>query len=374
MKKNRTVALMKRKEVYYARWYGDDGRQVWRSLKTGDKNLARRKLVAIEGVVESPRESEVVVKSLGYQEAWEIFLKERRQFLGEITMATYANKWNVFWKYVIQEHHVDTLESLSEAHVEAWRTWLAERLKRNSINTHITIMVVIWNGLIKAKCWDRPNPFAGLTKFNTKLLRQERGRPQFLDEEEIKRLLIAARAHSRDVYLFCTLGVYLGLRHGEIMAARWDWFRWPAAAGQTGWCVVPYTDEQWQSKGRKDRTIPMAPGLIEALRPFRGAGREYVVEPENMVWNRKNVRSLVCSEALPGLLKTAAIEKTIRPKELRHTFASNAVMKGVNPYKLMEWMGHESLDTLKIYAHLQGDDPEIARVYTDVQVPYLEVI
>jgi len=48
---------------------------------------------------------------------------------------------------------------------------------------------------------------------------------------------------------------------------------------------------------------------------------------------------------------------------LRHTFASRAAQAGVPIPKLSAWMGHKSIATTMIYAHLApGYDADIERV------------
>lgn len=42
----------------------------------------------------------------------------------------------------------------------------------------------------------------------------------------------------------------------------------------------------------------------------------------------------------------------VTPHTLRHTFASQAVMAGVPIYTVSHWLGHASLQTTQIYAHL----------------------
>ena len=41
---------------------------------------------------------------------------------------------------------------------------------------------------------------------------------------------------------------------------------------------------------------------------------------------------------------------------LRHTFASRLVQRGVNIYDVSKLLGHASVQTTQIYAHLRNDD------------------
>jgi len=44
---------------------------------------------------------------------------------------------------------------------------------------------------------------------------------------------------------------------------------------------------------------------------------------------------------------------------LRHTFASQLAMAGVSLYKIKSWLGHASVTTTEIYAHLAPVDEDI---------------
>ena len=60
-----------------------------------------------------------------------------------------------------------------------------------------------------------------------------------------------------------------------------------------------------------------------------------------------------------AITEDAEIECTIH--ELRHTFASQLAIAGVSIYKISKWLGHASIKTTEIYAHLTPNDDDIGR-------------
>ncbi len=67
----------------------------------------------------------------------------------------------------------------------------------------------------------------------------------------------------------------------------------------------------------------------------------------------------------PGVRKIVAkyreqahIAKKVSCHGLRHTFATQKAAKGVSPYQLQAWLGHESLAATQIYVHLGRQDAQ----------------
>ena len=61
-----------------------------------------------------------------------------------------------------------------------------------------------------------------------------------------------------------------------------------------------------------------------------------------------------------SLSQLTSIGIKIRFHDLRHTFASHAAQSGrVSLYQIKEWLGHSSIDTTEIYAHLLPYDDSI---------------
>ena len=51
-----------------------------------------------------------------------------------------------------------------------------------------------------------------------------------------------------------------------------------------------------------------------------------------------------------------ATSKKITPHTLRHTFASNLVMKGADILKVQKLLGHQSVKTTEIYLHVHDKE------------------
>lgn len=60
-------------------------------------------------------------------------------------------------------------------------------------------------------------------------------------------------------------------------------------------------------------------------------------------------------------VRAAGLDDDYKFNTLRHTFASWAVIAGVDLYRVSKWMGHKSISTTEIYAHLA---PEYGTVMT----------
>jgi integrase/recombinase XerD len=63
------------------------------------------------------------------------------------------------------------------------------------------------------------------------------------------------------------------------------------------------------------------------------------------------------SQLLHALAVTAGIKKRVHPHLLRHSFATWALTRGMNPLTLAQILGHSSLVMIQnVYAHLTPAD------------------
>jgi integrase len=183
----------------------------------------------------------------------------------------------------------------------------------------------------------------------------EKNPPRFLSTEEIERLLKTAEG-SLLAPMIAT-GIYAGLRYGELVFLEWSDIDFKLSTIT----VRNKASENFHTKSRKFRVIP----LHEKLRPILLAWKETSLELQ------KDKETQYCfsnGEGRPYLnnlrrefiiiLKKAKIIN-FRFHDLRHTFASQLAMAGVDIYKISKLLGHSSVIVTQIYAHLVPEKIDI---------------
>jgi integrase/recombinase XerD len=175
------------------------------------------------------------------------------------------------------------------------------------------------------------NPCKGIGKITfTKKL------PVYLEIHEINNLLDVANAESpRDSmiirFLFAT-----GVRVSELTNVRKRDINW-----QTGAITV-------LGKGDKERKVIVMPEFMEVLREYcKGFKDEQKLFDYHTGTVQDDFRKLV---------KMSGIQKHVTPHKMRHSFATHMLRGGTNIVLIQKFLGHTSLNTTQIYAHVSEDD------------------
>ena len=106
-----------------------------------------------------------------------------------------------------------------------------------------------------------------------------------------------------------------------------------------------------QSKGKKDRVVPIGNFLIEQLREYYKLFRPkvYLFEGQHAA-ERYSDRSLQL--VLKGAVKKAKINKPVTLHWLRHSYATHLLESGTDLRYIQELLGHGSSKTTEIYTHV----------------------
>ena len=105
------------------------------------------------------------------------------------------------------------------------------------------------------------------------------------------------------------------------------------------------------SKGKKDRIVPLSPKILEMLREYYLGfkPKNYLFEGQT-VGNPYDNRSL--QQVLKQALKKAGITKPVTLHWLRHSYATHLLESGTDLRYIQELLGHNSSKTTEIYTHV----------------------
>jgi integrase/recombinase XerD len=163
--------------------------------------------------------------------------------------------------------------------------------------------------------------------------------PSVLSPQEVAQLL-AAVIHPR-YRLILRIAYGCGLRLGEVL-------RLQVGDIDSGRMLLHIR----QSKGRKDRLVPLPPRLLEELRAWWVCHR-----PRTWLFPGRKGRPLhggsvqrVCRQAA----RRCGLTKRVTPHTLRHSYATHLVEAGVDLETVRQLLGHRDLKTTTCYTHVAG--------------------
>ena len=113
-------------------------------------------------------------------------------------------------------------------------------------------------------------------------------------------------------------------------------------------------DQEGTPKGGRTREVPLSNEAIATLKAHRHLKGDYVFCETN---GRRLTHSRV-KGVVPSTCKKAGLAKRLTTHDLRHTFASHLVMRGVALKAVQELLGHATMEMTTRYAHLS---PEVKR-------------
>lgn len=106
-----------------------------------------------------------------------------------------------------------------------------------------------------------------------------------------------------------------------------------------------------QSKGKKDRIVPLSLKILELLRLYYS-----IYKPKIWLFEGQNGNEKYSDHSLQSVLKQALakvkITKPVSLHWLRHSYATHLLENGTDLRYIQELLGHNSSKTTEIYTHV----------------------
>jgi integrase len=382
---------------YTYRWTKPDGKQgrltigQWPAMNPGDaRDAARRESEVIDRkgdtltmtATRKAKRTELAKAAVGSVPTVRAFLNERYEpYLRTHCKTADHGAANA---HLIRMSFPDFLDNpLNEItgwRLEKWRSdRQAEGLTKTTTNKKLTALRGLLSRAIEWEVID-VHPMKAV-----KAQKEPSGRVRFLTGEEAERLyaaLLSREQHLRDArdrgnahrtsrryarlpslrkvefvdYLrpAVLVSIMTGLRRGELLALRWSDIDLTHR-------IVTVRDES--AKTSKMRHIPINDDLFRVLKAWQTLADTTYVFAGSTGEPLTEVKT-----AWASVLKAAKIEN-FRWHDLRHTFASWLVQRGIDLNVVRELMGHASIQMTLRYAHLAPDNK--ARAVSVIKMPGL---
>ena len=176
--------------------------------------------------------------------------------------------------------------------------------------------------------------------------KQEKRLPQFLDTQEVQKLLEAPRIHTKNK-------THAGLRDRAILEVLYSTgIRISELAG-IRLADVDFLGEvvKVRGKGKKERLAPIGSVALRALRDYLavrgGASGAIFLNKAGKQLSARGIQRLT-----EKYRKQSFINKAISPHTLRHSFATHLLDAGANLRAVQELLGHRNLSTTQRYTHV----------------------
>jgi integrase len=183
-----------------------------------------------------------------------------------------------------------------------------------------------------------PNPVRG------RLLPEPPGRVRWISREESERLIQCA--DSPALADFIRLALHTGCRSGELMALEWARVDFQ----QNLLRLYPQ-----HTKTARRRSVPLNAQALAALQSRLSWRNQHCPGHAHVFLNARCGCRQTFNKAFHAACNQAGIED-FRIHDLRHTCAAWLVNAGVPLITVRDLLGHSSIQTTEIYAHLSPDN------------------
>jgi integrase len=308
------MGLYRRDKIF---WFSitHQGRRVQESLKTNNRKLAEKLYAKVmTDMIEGRYFTSTLAKATMFQEMTSKYLAEHAHSRDPISIKALSRFFND-----------KTLFEITTRSIAEYKRQRLEKVKPATVYQELALLRRMFNVAMNEWEWVKDNPVSRLS-FS---VGNKNARYRWLTIEEEQRLIDCA-ANPQWLRTLLVVALQTGMRRGEILDLKWQDVDF---AKRTIMIV--------KSKNGERRMIPMSNFVKEVLSKVKIRDISGKVFPIA-------VRSL--RVAYEKALSKAEIED-FTFHDLRHSFATKLVQRGVDLYKVKELLGHKTLAMTARYAH-----------------------
>ena len=207
--------------------------------------------------------------------------------------------------------------------------------KSYTVNFELTTLKTMFILAVKWKYLEA-SPAEGV-----KQLKAEDSKPRrFLTDAECDRLLRACEPEYRSI--FFTL-IHTGMRKAELLNLEWNDLDFKRR-------IIKIRRKSFWIPKAGEREIPMSDAVADVLEGLPRQSHFVFPDKDGEAMNGNFLRL-----QLIRIAKNAAIYDLTEVHALRHTFASQLLMRGVDLPTVQKLMGHSNIETTLIYSHQTTD-------------------
>jgi len=263
-------------------------------------------------------------ESLEKIKQFKYWMRSRRY--GESTIKTYTDSLETFLRYFA---HKPINEITNEDLINFNNRYILANSFSSSYQNQIVNAVKLFFKSIEDK------------KLQPELImrpKTEKKLPNVLSKEEIKQILNAPSNIKHKAML--SLIYSCGLRRSELLNLKLK-----DIDSKRGLIIIK------QSKGRKDRIVPLSPKILEMLRDYYTS-----FKPKEWLFEGQSGKGQYDEGSLQKVLKQSVektkINKPITLHWLRHSYATHLLENGTDLRYIQEILGHSRSTTTEIYTHV----------------------
>jgi len=316
------MALYQKQGNWYIDYYANGRRKrekIGTSKSLAETVLKKRKVQVAEGkFLDIKKEQKVKFEDFAH-EYLELHSKHKKSFHTDRKIIDLLKKFFT-GKYLYE---------ISSLDVERFKSKRAKEVSPATVNRALAVLKSMFN---RAIVWGKAesNPCKAI-----KLFRENNQRLRFLEREEIDKLLAQCSEHLKPIVI---VALHTGMRKSEILGLKWHDID-----------IKRNIIHLYKTKSGEKREVPMNTVAQKAIIGV-------LKHPDSQyIFCNKDGESYgdIKKSFLTAVKKSGIVNFHFH--DLRHTFASQLVMSGVDLNTVRELLGHKSLEMTLRYSHLSPD-------------------